>query len=163
MLFANIPPSLTLFARSDMISYNIFHAHGPDETSVRRGWLVAPGAMAHPLFKERLDLKTAASAIIGDQESARRCLRAGRLALALCSARPLLLAGAGAKRPEQMVGPALSGLLAAKRLPQARVGEFLFGPSLNSGKAAARPADRPARIGHVLKGSSEQISSAEPQ
>ena len=68
MLFANIPPSLSLFARSDMISYNIFHAHGPDETSVRRGWLVAPGAMAHPLFKERLDLNTAASAIIGDQD-----------------------------------------------------------------------------------------------
>jgi nitrite reductase/ring-hydroxylating ferredoxin subunit len=68
MLFANIPPSLTLFARSDMISYNIFHAHGPDETSVHRGWLVAPGAMGQPLFKERLDLNTAASTIIGEQD-----------------------------------------------------------------------------------------------
>ena len=76
MLFANIPPSLTLFARSDMISYNIFHAHGPDETSVHRGWLVALGAMSQPLFKERLDLNTAASSAAGYRRGMARKLMA---------------------------------------------------------------------------------------
>jgi nitrite reductase/ring-hydroxylating ferredoxin subunit len=53
-LFLCVPPSLTFNVGCDFLSFNIFHVDSPREMSSRRGWVVAPGARAHPLFDERL-------------------------------------------------------------------------------------------------------------
>ena len=44
MVFANIPPTLSLIIRSDMIAYIILRADGVDHVIADRGWLVAPVA-----------------------------------------------------------------------------------------------------------------------
>lgn len=53
-IFCNVPPTLSLVVMNDQITYMILHAHGPDEVSMTRGWLVAPGAREQPLFREKL-------------------------------------------------------------------------------------------------------------
>jgi len=67
-LFANIPPTFQLFARPDWVTFTIFQADGPEGMTFQRTWMVAPGAMKEPLFKERLDIYTATSATIGEQD-----------------------------------------------------------------------------------------------
>jgi len=67
-LFANIPPTFQLFARPDWATFTIFQADGPEEMTFQRTWMVAPGAMSEPLFKERLDIYIATSATIGEQD-----------------------------------------------------------------------------------------------
>jgi phenylpropionate dioxygenase-like ring-hydroxylating dioxygenase large terminal subunit len=53
VIFANVPPTLTMGFRSDQISYFILYAEGPEVTVAEQGVLYAPGAMDEPLFEER--------------------------------------------------------------------------------------------------------------
>jgi phenylpropionate dioxygenase-like ring-hydroxylating dioxygenase large terminal subunit len=68
LLFANIPPSLSLVIRSDLVSYIILHANTHDTISVSRGWLAAPGASSQPLFHERLAVNLQTSSEIAAQD-----------------------------------------------------------------------------------------------
>ncbi len=68
LLFANVPPSLSLVIRSDMVSYLILHANSHDTVAMSRGWLVAPGASSQPLFQERLAMNVQTSAEIAAQD-----------------------------------------------------------------------------------------------
>jgi nitrite reductase/ring-hydroxylating ferredoxin subunit len=68
MVFANIPPTLSLIIRSDMIAYIILRADGVDHVISERGWLVAPGAMSQPLFREKLNSNLTVSAQIALQD-----------------------------------------------------------------------------------------------
>jgi len=56
MLFANVPPTLSLVFTSDMVIYLIMHAETANQHSMGFGTLVAPGAMQHPLFNHLLDV-----------------------------------------------------------------------------------------------------------
>ena len=68
LLFANVPPSLSLVIRSDMVSYLILHANSHDTVAMSRGWLVAPGASSQPLFQERLAMNVQTSSEIAAQD-----------------------------------------------------------------------------------------------
>ncbi|MFM9970861.1 MAG: aromatic ring-hydroxylating dioxygenase subunit alpha, partial [Burkholderiales bacterium] len=68
MLFINILPTLFIVGRSETLTYNIFFVHGPDDMSSQRGWMVPPGAMREPLFKERLQLNVDGSKPIFEQD-----------------------------------------------------------------------------------------------
>jgi phenylpropionate dioxygenase-like ring-hydroxylating dioxygenase large terminal subunit len=67
-LFFCIPPSLTIGARCDMVTYNIFHVQGVAAITSQRGWLVSPGAKADPLFEQRLAMNVAVSGEINAQD-----------------------------------------------------------------------------------------------
>jgi phenylpropionate dioxygenase-like ring-hydroxylating dioxygenase large terminal subunit len=69
LLFANVPPSLSLIIRSDLIAFIILHANTHDTITARRGWLAAPGASSEPLFEERLAVNLATSASIAAQDT----------------------------------------------------------------------------------------------
>jgi nitrite reductase/ring-hydroxylating ferredoxin subunit len=68
VIFANVPPTLTLGFRSDQVSYFILHAEGPEVTVAESGVLYAPGAMDEPLFEERRQINVRASITIGAQD-----------------------------------------------------------------------------------------------
>lgn len=68
MMFANVPPTLSLVIRSDMVAFIILHAERADVTLHDRGWLVAPGAMSEPLFNERLEMNLKSSAEVVAQD-----------------------------------------------------------------------------------------------
>jgi phenylpropionate dioxygenase-like ring-hydroxylating dioxygenase large terminal subunit len=68
VIFANIPPTLTLGFRSDQISYFILHNDGPEVTVAEQGVLYAPGAMDEPFFAERRQINVQASIMIGAQD-----------------------------------------------------------------------------------------------
>jgi phenylpropionate dioxygenase-like ring-hydroxylating dioxygenase large terminal subunit len=68
VIFANVPPTLTLGFRSDQVSYFILHADGPEVTVAEQGVLYAPGAMDEPLFEERRQINVQASVLIGAQD-----------------------------------------------------------------------------------------------
>jgi hypothetical protein len=68
VIFANVPPTLTLGFRSDQISYFILHADGAEVTTAEQGVLYAPGAMDEPLFEERRQVNVQASVLIGAQD-----------------------------------------------------------------------------------------------
>jgi phenylpropionate dioxygenase-like ring-hydroxylating dioxygenase large terminal subunit len=53
MLFANIPPTLSLVFTCDMVIYIILRADGPESHFAQIGLLYAPGAMQHPAFADR--------------------------------------------------------------------------------------------------------------
>jgi len=53
-VFGNIPPTLSLVVMNDQITYMILHAVSAHEVAMTRGWLVAPGTMKQPLFREKL-------------------------------------------------------------------------------------------------------------
>jgi len=65
VIFANVPPTLTMGFRSDQVSYFILHAEGPEVTVAEQGVLYAPGAMDEPLFEERRQINVQASVLIG--------------------------------------------------------------------------------------------------
>ncbi|HEU0096160.1 MAG TPA: aromatic ring-hydroxylating dioxygenase subunit alpha [Rhizomicrobium sp.] len=67
-VFANVPPTLQIFCRPDWASFTIFHAEGPEQVSFERNWMVAPGASKEALFKERMDIYFATSAVHGVQD-----------------------------------------------------------------------------------------------
>ncbi len=65
MVFANIPPTLSLVLTCDMVIYLIVRATGPEKLEMDTGVLVAPGAMSDPGFKHRMQMNmTAAEHII---------------------------------------------------------------------------------------------------
>jgi nitrite reductase/ring-hydroxylating ferredoxin subunit len=68
MVFANVPPTLSLVIRSDMIAYIILRADGVGHVIADRGWLVAPGAMSDPLFREKLEANLQVSKKIAAQD-----------------------------------------------------------------------------------------------
>lgn len=68
LLFANVPPSLSLIIRADLVAFIILHANTHDTITAKRGWLAAPGAKSEPLFKERLKVNLDTSAEIAAQD-----------------------------------------------------------------------------------------------
>ena len=68
LLFANVPPSLSLIIRSDLVAFIILHANTHDTITAKRGWMAAPGASKQPLFAERLKINLATSAEIAEQD-----------------------------------------------------------------------------------------------
>jgi phenylpropionate dioxygenase-like ring-hydroxylating dioxygenase large terminal subunit len=56
MVFANVPPTLSLVLGNDLIMYFILRATGPGTLEQDTGLLVAPGAMDDPSFKHRFDM-----------------------------------------------------------------------------------------------------------
>ena len=54
MVFANIPPTLSLVLTSDMVIYLIVRADGAETHAMDVGELVVPGASREPGFKERI-------------------------------------------------------------------------------------------------------------
>ena len=68
VIFANVPPTLTMGFRSDQISYFILHADSAEVTTAETGVLYAPGAMDEPLFEERRQINVQASIKIGAQD-----------------------------------------------------------------------------------------------
>lgn len=56
LVFANVPPSLSLVMTSDMIIYLIIRPDGPETHELDTGMLFAPGAMADPAFAHKLDV-----------------------------------------------------------------------------------------------------------
>jgi phenylpropionate dioxygenase-like ring-hydroxylating dioxygenase large terminal subunit len=68
VIFANVPPTLTMGFRSDQISYFILHADSAEVTTAESGVLYAPGAMDEPLFEERRQINVQASIKIGAQD-----------------------------------------------------------------------------------------------
>ncbi len=69
LLFANVPPSLSLIIRSDLVAFIILQANSHDTITARRGWLAAPGASNEPLFEERLKVNLSTSAEIAAQDT----------------------------------------------------------------------------------------------
>jgi phenylpropionate dioxygenase-like ring-hydroxylating dioxygenase large terminal subunit len=67
-IFANVPPSFFIFAQNDFVIYSTLHAEGPELTVAQRSWMVAPGAMRQPLFRERLAAIQSTSADIVAQD-----------------------------------------------------------------------------------------------
>ena len=67
-VFANVPPSLFIFAQNDYVIYSILRAEGPELTVADRSWMVAPGAMSQPLFRERLAMIQSTSGAIVAQD-----------------------------------------------------------------------------------------------
>jgi hypothetical protein len=53
---------------SDMVIYLILHAEGAGRHSMTMGYLVAPGAMAEPLFAERMEMNMSAAMEITEQD-----------------------------------------------------------------------------------------------
>ncbi len=68
LLFANIPPSLSLIIRPDLVAFIILHANSHDTITAKRGWLAAPGAKSEVLFQERLKINLDSSAEIAAQD-----------------------------------------------------------------------------------------------
>ena len=68
MVFANVPPTLSLVVTADMIIYLIVRADGPESCEMDTGILVAPGAMANPAFQPRMDMNMAAAMAIIAQD-----------------------------------------------------------------------------------------------
>jgi phenylpropionate dioxygenase-like ring-hydroxylating dioxygenase large terminal subunit len=65
MVFANVPPTLSLVLTNDLVIYLILRATGPETMEQDTGVLVAPGAMADAAFEDRLGMiMTSASKII---------------------------------------------------------------------------------------------------
>lgn len=54
LIFGNVPPTLSLVIMPDQITYMFLHAISVGELAMTRGWLVAPGVMQQPLFREKL-------------------------------------------------------------------------------------------------------------
>jgi len=55
VMFANVPPTLSLGFTSDLIMYFILRPDGPESHEMDFGLLFAPGAMNEPAFSDRLD------------------------------------------------------------------------------------------------------------
>jgi phenylpropionate dioxygenase-like ring-hydroxylating dioxygenase large terminal subunit len=67
-IFANIPPTFFIFAQNDYIIYSILRSEGAELTIAERSWMVAPGTMRQPLFRERLEMIQNTSAAIVAQD-----------------------------------------------------------------------------------------------
>jgi phenylpropionate dioxygenase-like ring-hydroxylating dioxygenase large terminal subunit len=70
MMFLCVPPTLTMFARVDMVAYSIFSIDGPAEMTAIQGWLAAPGASADPLYDLKISTNINTSVPIFAQDRA---------------------------------------------------------------------------------------------
>jgi phenylpropionate dioxygenase-like ring-hydroxylating dioxygenase large terminal subunit len=61
MIFANVPPTLSLVVTSDMVIYLIVRATGPEVHEMDTGVLVASGAMDDPGFTHKLNMNMSAA------------------------------------------------------------------------------------------------------
>jgi phenylpropionate dioxygenase-like ring-hydroxylating dioxygenase large terminal subunit len=68
VIFANVPPSFFIFTRADYVTYVILRAESAEEVWADRGYLVAPGAMQQPHFRERMAMTTANGAAVNQQD-----------------------------------------------------------------------------------------------
>lgn len=68
MVFANIPPTLSLVMTSDMVIYLIVRATGAETLEMDIGTLVAPGAMANENYQHCMDMNMAAATEIVAQD-----------------------------------------------------------------------------------------------
>jgi phenylpropionate dioxygenase-like ring-hydroxylating dioxygenase large terminal subunit len=68
LVFANIPPTLSLVMSSDMVIYLVVRATGPETHEMDVGELVAPGAQADPGFVHRLEMINSAAGKIMAQD-----------------------------------------------------------------------------------------------
>lgn len=68
VIFANIPPSLSLVLTCDMAIYLVVRATAPETNEMDVGELVAPGARDDPGFVHRLEMIRAAAGIIMAQD-----------------------------------------------------------------------------------------------
>lgn len=68
MVFANIPPTLSLVMMSDMVIYLILRPDGPESMEQDTGLLFAPGASKVPGFQHKLDMNMAAAGAIIAQD-----------------------------------------------------------------------------------------------
>jgi phenylpropionate dioxygenase-like ring-hydroxylating dioxygenase large terminal subunit len=68
MMFANVPPTLSLVLTSDMVIYNILRADSVDRVETDRGLLFAPGAMQDPAFEHRVAMCTSVATTIAAQD-----------------------------------------------------------------------------------------------
>lgn len=59
VVFVNVPPALSLVMNTDMILYLIIQAEDTDHHSLMMGSLVAPGAMANPMFEQLMSFNQA--------------------------------------------------------------------------------------------------------
>lgn len=68
MVFANIPPTLSLVLTSDMVIYMILRPDGPVTHLLDQGVLVASGAMKDPSFSHRMAMNMNAAMEIVSQD-----------------------------------------------------------------------------------------------
>lgn len=68
MVFANIPPTLSLVMTSDMVIYLIVRATGPETLRMDTGVLTAPGSMRDAAFEHRMNMNMAAATEIIAQD-----------------------------------------------------------------------------------------------
>lgn len=68
MVFANIPPTLSLVLTADMVIYLILRADGPDSLEMDTGLLLANGATADPAFRHKMGVNMAGAEEIMAQD-----------------------------------------------------------------------------------------------
>lgn len=68
LIFAQVPPTLSLILLPDQVTFMILGAVSANEVTMTRGWLVAPGVMKEPLFEERMAIGQAAARSIVMQD-----------------------------------------------------------------------------------------------
>jgi phenylpropionate dioxygenase-like ring-hydroxylating dioxygenase large terminal subunit len=68
VIFANVPPTLTMLLTSDMALYTILRPEGATSVAADRGLLFVPGVREEPLFKERVAAMMATVATISAQD-----------------------------------------------------------------------------------------------
>ncbi len=68
VIFANLPPSLSLVVLSDMVLYLILYADSAGSHRMAIGYLVRPGAMEEPLFEARMAMNMTAAMEITAQD-----------------------------------------------------------------------------------------------
>ena len=68
MVFANIPPTLSLVLTADMVIYLILRADGPESLEMDTGLLLAPGATADPAFRHKMAVNMAGAEEIMAQD-----------------------------------------------------------------------------------------------
>jgi phenylpropionate dioxygenase-like ring-hydroxylating dioxygenase large terminal subunit len=61
MIFANVPPTLSLVVGPDLVIYLIVRATGPESLEMDTGVLVAPGVMADPAYGHKMAMNMAAA------------------------------------------------------------------------------------------------------
>ncbi len=68
VVFANLPPTLSIVGTSDEVIYLILRASGPESLEMDIGLLAVPGAMTEPGFDLKVAMNMAAVGIIVDQD-----------------------------------------------------------------------------------------------
>ena len=68
MVFANIPPTLSLVMTADAVIYLIVRATGPESLEMDTGVLVAPGASEDPGYRHKMQMNMAAAEEIISQD-----------------------------------------------------------------------------------------------